>query len=279
MSGTRCLHLSLIGFISLMLAACATTNASRSTHENDLYQWLTGSAQIELARLLQTHPRFQSQTIIIESAGNDALSELLAQKLRNRINTHLGVSGVVTPSQLRFEPVHSVDSVDCQFGTAADNRLTVAVTSIERNRVRATLRVNAIDESTELVQLAWEGDLNKKQKALFRQTIAKQPEGSRIAPWKADDAEEAATTLVTELVCALRPQIRTRLRLHWAHSEDQRSFPDVLNMVRHYLARIEQIEFVELERADYRLEVSTAPMRPASWQLWLAARPLDDRCR
>ena len=283
MSGTRGLHRSLslqaalIGFISLILAACASTSASRTTHESDLYQWLTGSAQTDLARLLKEHPRFQSQSIIIEAGGNDALSELLAQKLRNRLYAKSGITGLVSPTHARLEPVHAIDSIDCQFRTVADNRLSVAVEALNKNKVRASLRVSAISESKDLVQLAWEGHLNKKQRALFNRAAQHRPEGSRVAPWRTDDAEAAASTLVRELVCGLRPQISSRLRLHWPQATGQQPFPDVLNMVRHYLARLDQIEFVESERADYSLEVSTAPMQPSSWQLWLAARPLDDR--
>lgn len=260
------------GCLALALLPAMSFAAGASS----LSRWLERDTLPELREFLSNHPRFAGQRLQLHSGQGDALSETIATLLGGHLDKLQGVSLLVSrpESPGQSYPPASIDELNCQGESEADYILRVIVVQAGAGKGRVQLSlVEAVEPLQQLRSWQWAGTFtaDERRHAEMHATA----NGSLVAPWAEGDVAAAAQSLSSEMACALRPQVATRISLQWPASVELSAlFVDTVNASRHMLGSYPELATTG-DRADYTITSRVERFRGDIWQLWLIGSPHD----
>ena len=273
------LSMLMLALTLLALTLLAPSALARSQSASSLSKWLHENVIPELQELLSQHPRYQDQTIRINDADQNGLSEAIAVALNNNFSGRDRIA-LVTPKIADLSDqiaAASVDDLDCIDTSDFDYMLQVStgLQDADYDSVELTL-FDISSGAKQIRQWPWQGRFTSAERRQFRTAVkAVNANGSLGAPWQNDDVNAAAGALSRDFACALRPQITTRLGLQWIESDPLPAlFADTANTTRHKLGDYRELG-ISNERPDYAVAMTLQPFRDDIWQLWLTGTPHD----
>ena len=264
--------------LALLLSTCLPAVDAVAAVPSSLSKWLSKQTVPELRERLEHYPRYQGQRIAIVAARDDALSEALVTSLRRNLQNRAGIAlwqpGTTNPATAA--PASTIDALDCNSQSGADYTLQVSASPRGSDRGEVSILLlptnqpAAGDDSWH-----WKGKFSRAEQEYIKRTAASMPaNGSLAAPWQDQEIGVAAHSLSREFACALRPQVKTHIALHWpAQTVLPGLFADTINTSRHLLGSYRELAQVS-ENADYEVSVELQRFREDTWQLWLIGTPL-----
>lgn len=263
--------------LAMLILLALWLSEARAASSGSVSHWLNRETIPALREMLGQHPRYLKQRIQIAGVSGDALSEAIVARLVKNLTDLESIHLVEPDSGLPLATTIplSIDALDCQAKPLADYLLQVRTHSQKgaTGEVEIAL-VDLHDQTAQAVTWQWRGRLSSKERAQLGKPAQHNPAGGSLAiPWPESAVASAARALSRQLACSLRPQVRTRLSLHWPREATLPAvFADTVNASRHMLGAYREIGFAD-ESAEYRMEVRVEPFMGDTWQLWLAGKP------
>jgi len=262
------------GLLTLAAALAAPTQAS-----SELSRWLSQDIVPKIRTLLSEHPRYQQQRIKVQAGDPSGLSDTLVSALNNTLQGSDGITLVRSeqPDPTRHATSGSVDELTCSSRPDFDYLLQASVARGKSGHDQVTLTLLETYPAMEQINSwQWRGRFSTAERKQAENVLNSSADGSLSAPWRDQDVDAAALALSRDFACALRPQIKNRLRLHWPQdSQLPPVFADTSNATRHRLGNFRELG-ISSDQAEYAVTARVERFRDNIWQLWITGSPLHD---
>lgn len=264
---------------SLLILAGAAIAAAQVQASSELSRWLTRDVAPEIQKLLSEHPRYRQQRIKVQAGNTSGLSESLVTVLATRLQSSDGVTlvGSVQPGPSGLAAPHSVDELTCNRVSDFDYLLRAYAVQGKSGHDQVSLTLLETQPGMEQIRSwQWQGRFNSTERKQAEKVMGGTPDGSLSSPWRDRDVDAAAAALSREFACALRPQIKNRMRLQWPQdSQLPAVFADTGNAMRHRLGNFRELGITS-DQAEYAVAVRIERFRDDIWQLWVTGTPQGD---
>ena len=264
---------------SLLIAA---SPALAAASERNLDRWLDKELIPHVRQELQSHPRFQGETVMFVVLDNNAPAietNALALSLRDRLlDAAVDTPGVTIGwRQGRSDAHHGTEAVDCTRDDV-DYYIGLDVSREIDNSYSVSVRALDLEERTWVsgFNKSWRGQISMSQRQALRdQQADKTFLGAREVPFSTVQSDLLARHLAHELSCALMRQTNGDYVVP-ASSVDDNGFETTLELVSNNIAANDAIELTGTrDAANAVLSGKAHQIDGALFQFWLKITPLD----
>ena len=252
--------------------------------ERNLDRWLDSDLIPHVRQELQTHPRFQGETVMFVVLENNAPaieSNALALSLRDRLlDAAVDTPGVTIGwRQGRSDAHHGTEAVDCTRDDV-DYYIGLDVSREIDNSYSVSVKALDLAERTWVsgFSKSWRGQISMLQRQALREQQSDETFlGAREVPFSTVQNDLLARHLAHELSCALMRQTNGDYVVP-ASGDDDDDFQSTLELVSNNIAASNAIELTGDRRtANAEFTGKAHQIDGPLFQFWLTLTPLDSK--